>query len=141
MSSRQNNANSRSGLAHIQHIGADAIPDARTGWLEQEGDVAKQARPEDPGPRWEVDFENARCYFDIDGDGTYETASGTLATHLEWVMTPTAAEVVGGRWVVTAMSDVEAGRGVNTVVDPGDCGDAFYAGDTSRTIIEVTRQS
>ncbi|MCB9631883.1 MAG: tRNA (N6-threonylcarbamoyladenosine(37)-N6)-methyltransferase TrmO [Sandaracinus sp.] len=36
---------------------ADAIPDARTGWLEQEGDVAKQARPEDPGPRWEVDFE------------------------------------------------------------------------------------
>lgn len=36
---------------------ADAIPDARTGWLEREGAVATGTRPDDPGPRWEVDFE------------------------------------------------------------------------------------
>ncbi|MBX3249943.1 MAG: tRNA (N6-threonylcarbamoyladenosine(37)-N6)-methyltransferase TrmO [Myxococcales bacterium] len=35
---------------------ADAIPDARTGWLEREGEAAIAARPDDPGPRWHVDF-------------------------------------------------------------------------------------
>jgi tRNA-Thr(GGU) m(6)t(6)A37 methyltransferase TsaA len=32
----------------------DAIPDARSGWLE--ADAVEGARPQDPGPRWEVDF-------------------------------------------------------------------------------------
>lgn len=38
---------------------ADAIPDARTGWLEREGALSTSARPDDPGPRWQVDFSAA----------------------------------------------------------------------------------
>jgi tRNA-Thr(GGU) m(6)t(6)A37 methyltransferase TsaA len=41
---------------------ADAIPDARTGWLEREGAAAipvaeTLGRPDDPGPRWQVELE------------------------------------------------------------------------------------
>lgn len=36
---------------------ADAIPGAKTGWLENEGGASSGTRPEDPGPRWSVAFE------------------------------------------------------------------------------------
>ena len=89
--------------------------------------------------RWVFEFPDSRCVFDNDGDGTYETPSGAIVTYIEWVMTPSAAEIVDERWVVTAMADTEDGFVTNTVTDPGDCGDDFWAGDRSTAVIEVTR--
>ena len=90
--------------------------------------------------RWELEYSGPSCSSDMDGDGVYETPTGNLDTSISWVMTPTAAEIIDDRWVVTEMSDLSVGGAVNTITDPGECvGPDYYQGATSKTDIVVSR--
>ena len=52
---------------------------------------------------WDINITGFQCSFDLDGNGTRESLFGTRATPLQYVMTPTAAEVRNGQYVVTAI--------------------------------------
>jgi hypothetical protein len=91
--------------------------------------------------RWQLAYSSPACFTDTDGDGEYDTETGNIDTVVSWVMTPTAAEIVDERWVVTAMSDLSVGGATNVVTDSGNCaGPEYYQGSSSKADIVVTRQ-
>ena len=52
---------------------------------------------------WDVNTTGFECSVDLNGDGTRESLFGTFALAIHYVMTPTAAEVRNGQYVVTAI--------------------------------------
>jgi hypothetical protein len=75
--------------------------------------------------RWVLEYSGPSCFEDMDGDGEWETETGNRDTTIDWVMTPTAGEIVDDRWVVT---------------DPAGCaGPDYDQGNTSAADIVVSR--
>jgi hypothetical protein len=65
---------------------------------------------------WDVNATTYQCTFDSDGNGTYETQLGTVDLTIHYVLTPTAAELRDGQYIVTAFHAI--GDGTNTVSAP-----------------------
>jgi hypothetical protein len=88
---------------------------------------------------WALAYENADCYWDENSNGVYDPdvdpTEGVMASDGSWSMTPAAAEIRDGAWVVTAL---EGTATFVNVVTPGTCNDGSL-GETNVATISVSR--
>ncbi len=82
---------------------------------------------------WTITGTSEQCTFDNDGDGTYESKLGTLDLTISYSLTPTAAEVRDGMYVVTAFHAIA--DAVNDVVGPDPRCTGFGSSHNSGDIV------